>query len=1198
MIRICVCLFVLALASSCGSSPSPASCSANVCNEANGGGSCDDSSGTAVCTCTDGYRGARCDACASGYVADGAACLPVTCGGDTCNEQNGGGSCDDASGDVVCTCADGYLGPNCRSCAAGFHPSGDGACAHDTSTACAPASGGASGDVQAPTLRQTLPASWDENWLASPAVVDLDGDGQMEIVAARHSVLYAWSHDGSMLWRAAWGHSASDSDDHGNTRMWASPAIGDFDGDGNLEIAVGADANGDGNVAVYDHTGELMPGWPAHFGGSDEVRAITAGDLDGDGRFEIVVNKSNTGPATAVFELDGSLRDGWPEVDHDICDPAPPAEACWDFGGYNQNIGLADLDGDGYLDVVSTYDAIGFGIFDRDGVPFTTDASFTDRVVTAVEAYHDLSLSQQGWGDGDRSEFTYSPPAMADIDGDGDLELVLVGDHESSSSTMNQGVTFWVLEPDMTRLAGWETPIDTGPPLHQDGVSLGANIVPTKPSPSVGELSDRPGLEIVAPAYDGNLYAFGADGAQLWAYPFGMGPSPYVGASEALIADLNGDGAPEVIFTTYSSGDPRMPDTPAQLIVLNANGVELHSVELDGRGSMSAPTIADVDGDGQPELILSLKDTLGGGDGGVQISGSARRRDQLPRVADRPRRLVAAGRALTFRWEPLATDAALPSSESERRRRASRLSARRAIAAEGCPGERALLLAPDRSRRLGPESGRLRPAGAGAPRCPARRRRAWSWRAAPARRGPDRAGPSPRTARGRRRRALRARRIARRRRRLPSRCSWLPSRQGVDTGPVPGDERARRRLRSRHGESAQRVISVLAPSLTAAGSPLMHQTPTQRFAMSDLTRDAVVEALKGVVDPVFDKPMLDIDTLRDIEIKDGAVYAKARVASPSDRVRDQIRERVEKALAPLGAPAVELVFDAEVPTREVMGDDPIPGVKNVILVMSGKGGVGKSTTAVNLTLALKALGARVGLLDADIYGPSIPTMMGVHGHPVSKDGKTMAPLERFGVKMMSIGFLLEDDKQAVVWRGPMLHGALSQFLSDVDWGELDFLLLDLPPGTGDVALTMAQRLKVTGAVIVTTPQEVALADVYKSVSMCDKLKLPILGVVENMSWFVDSAGVRHELFGAGGGQKVADYAKSSLLTQVPIDVSVREWGDKGMPVVQARPESEVAQAFRGAAERLVETVARSHFERTGGDKAPPSRGPTRLKIVR
>jgi ATP-binding protein involved in chromosome partitioning len=186
----------------------------------------------------------------------------------------------------------------------------------------------------------------------------------------------------------------------------------------------------------------------------------------------------------------------------------------------------------------------------------------------------------------------------------------------------------------------------------------------------------------------------------------------------------------------------------------------------------------------------------------------------------------------------------------------------------------------------------------------------------------------------------------------------------------------------------------------------------------------------------------------------------------------------------------------------------------------------------------------------------------------------------------------------MVWRGPMLHSAITQLLRDVNWGELDYLVLDLPPGTGDVALTMAQKLKVTGAVIVTTPQEVALQDVYKSVSMCSKLGLPVLGVIENMSWFIDSAGVRHELFGKGGGQKIADFAEAPLLAQIPIDTEVREWGDKGMPVVTARPDSQVSGSFRAAAESLAEAVARRHFARTGGTKAPPTKGPTRLKIMR
>jgi ATP-binding protein involved in chromosome partitioning len=284
--------------------------------------------------------------------------------------------------------------------------------------------------------------------------------------------------------------------------------------------------------------------------------------------------------------------------------------------------------------------------------------------------------------------------------------------------------------------------------------------------------------------------------------------------------------------------------------------------------------------------------------------------------------------------------------------------------------------------------------------------------------------------------------------------------------------------------------------------------------------------------------------------------------------------------------------------RAIAADDPVPNVKNVILVMSGKGGVGKSTTAVNLTLALARRGLRTGLLDADIYGPSIPTMLGTQGHPQSTDGKTIEPLSRFGVKLMSIGFMIENEKDAIIWRGPMLQSALVQFLTDVHWGELDFLVLDLPPGTGDVALSLAQKVKSTGAVIVTTPQEVALQDVYKAVSMCKKLSIPLLGVVENMSFFVDSAGVRHEIFGAGGGQKIAEHAQAPLLGQIPLDSSVREWGDGGTPIVQAAPDHVCAKAFASVADALLEKIATDSFVRGGGKKAPDENAPRRLKILR
>jgi ATP-binding protein involved in chromosome partitioning len=264
--------------------------------------------------------------------------------------------------------------------------------------------------------------------------------------------------------------------------------------------------------------------------------------------------------------------------------------------------------------------------------------------------------------------------------------------------------------------------------------------------------------------------------------------------------------------------------------------------------------------------------------------------------------------------------------------------------------------------------------------------------------------------------------------------------------------------------------------------------------------------------------------------------------------------------------------ELQIPSRTVAPDDPVPEVKNVVLVMSGKGGVGKSTVSTNLALALSRMGTRVGLLDADIYGPSIPTMLGISGRPNS-DGQRITPLERFGVKLMSIGFLLEDEKSAVVWRGPMLHGALMQFLKDVAWGPLDFLLLDLPPGTGDIALTLSQKVRASGAVIVTTPQEVALQDVYKSVSMCQKVGIPILGVVENLSYFVcDGCEKRHELFGSGGGQKIAEFSQAPLLGQIPLTPTVREWGDAGTPVVQAAPGSPAARAFVEVAEKLLESL--------------------------
>lgn len=363
-----------------------------------------------------------------------------------------------------------------------------------------------------------------------------------------------------------------------------------------------------------------------------------------------------------------------------------------------------------------------------------------------------------------------------------------------------------------------------------------------------------------------------------------------------------------------------------------------------------------------------------------------------------------------------------------------------------------------------------------------------------------------------------------------------------------------------------------------------------------VSREAIVEAVSNVIDPVVNKSLKDLSAVRDVTVDGDRAKVLIEVLSPASAARDAIVANVQKAAEGAGARAVEVETVSGVRTRQVSGDDPCPDVKNVIPVMSGKGGVGKSTVAANLALALHRAGARVGLLDADIYGPSVPTMMGIMGRPLSKDGKLIEPLERFGMKIMSIGFLLEDPRTAVVWRGPMIQGALQQFLKDVDWGKLDYLILDLPPGTGDVALTLFQRLKVTGAVIVTTPQDVALMDVYKSVSMCQKLNVNILGVVENMSYFIDSAGVRHEIFGRGGGARIAEFAKAPLLGQVPIDSLVREWGDNGTPVVQAQPGSAPARAFKEIAERLADRVTTELFEQYGG--VAPTQGPKRLPILR
>jgi len=368
-----------------------------------------------------------------------------------------------------------------------------------------------------------------------------------------------------------------------------------------------------------------------------------------------------------------------------------------------------------------------------------------------------------------------------------------------------------------------------------------------------------------------------------------------------------------------------------------------------------------------------------------------------------------------------------------------------------------------------------------------------------------------------------------------------------------------------------------------------------------LTLESAQRALEQVTDPVLSRSLPDAGMVRDLVVGEGgAVTLTVDLMTPVYPHKAQLESEVRAALEKAGATSVALKWGMHMTARNILSDDPCPTVKNIVLVMSGKGGVGKSTVAANLAVALTRAGASVGLLDADMYGPSVPTMFGVMGRPTSTDGQKFMPLERFGVKLMSIGFLLEDPKSAVVWRGPMIQGALLQFLKDVDWGPLDYLVLDLPPGTGDIILTISQKIRSTGAVVVTTPQEVALQDVYKSVSMAQKVGIPILGVVENESYFIcDGCEKRHELFGSGGGAKVAELAAAPLIGQIPLEPGVREWGDAGTPVVQAAPNSAVAKAFMDIAVTLAGKISVHNLGREGSLKIDRSGGLNRhLPIMR
>ena len=332
--------------------------------------------------------------------------------------------------------------------------------------------------------------------------------------------------------------------------------------------------------------------------------------------------------------------------------------------------------------------------------------------------------------------------------------------------------------------------------------------------------------------------------------------------------------------------------------------------------------------------------------------------------------------------------------------------------------------------------------------------------------------------------------------------------------------------------------------------------------MSAISEASVLDALRTVQEPELGGDLVTRNMIKDLRIEGSDVAFTIELTTPACPLKDEIEADVRRALAPVGVGGLQISWGATVRrSAPRAADQLVPGVKNVIAVASGKGGVGKSTVSVNLAVALAKSGATVGLLDADITGPNIPMMMGISGQPTSSANNKIIPLERHGVKVISIQFFVPEG-QPIVWRGPLVGGAIQQFLRDVEWGELDYLVIDLPPGTSDAQLTLAQSVPISGAVLVTTPQEVAISDVSKALSMFRRMSVPVIGLVENMSAFVcPHCGESVEIFGRGGGERFAQEQGLDFLGKVPLDVTVRQGGDVGVPAVAQREPGPAAIAL-------------------------------------
>ncbi len=344
--------------------------------------------------------------------------------------------------------------------------------------------------------------------------------------------------------------------------------------------------------------------------------------------------------------------------------------------------------------------------------------------------------------------------------------------------------------------------------------------------------------------------------------------------------------------------------------------------------------------------------------------------------------------------------------------------------------------------------------------------------------------------------------------------------------------------------------------------------------MSTISHEQIESILAGIQDPYMQQDLVSAKFVKDITINEGAVSITIQQSYPAAGCQQTLTDKITAALAQQGLSDAKVCITSKIVSRAVQqGVQLLPNVKNTIAVASGKGGVGKSTTSISLALALQAEGARVGILDADIYGPSQPRMLGLKGKPDTTDGKTVEPKVSYGVQSMSIGYLIEEDTP-MIWRGPMVTGALEQLLNDTNWRDIDYLIIDLPPGTGDIQLTLCQKIPVSGAVIVTTPQDIALLDAKKALKMFEKVNVPVLGIIENMSTHIcTQCGHEDHIFGSGGGAQMAKQYGVDLLGSLPLDIRIREGVDNGKPMVVMEPDAEISMNYRDIARRVAAKLA-------------------------